>query len=273
MTFPIIGIIADEIVRTSFTQNADQLGIGINFIQKETSTEKIIELSKNCDFLCVDPTCVPTSSLRSIEKSGTIIYPLISTIESLEKIEKHETSEQTLSILVTRSPHAQISTWPITLITDNLSITPAPAISEEQASEIQLAAIKLVSEIRLIGGVELIVDANDFRKLISINWTNPSSGYAFDLGSTTNYFEQYLRSVLDLPLGDTHNLNSFIVSGNLNTDPKSDDYRPYLHLMARNPKLKFNQSIKKVGIIGNNLDYLLTEIIHAQQYYSGEIEE
>jgi len=231
MTFPIIGIIADEIVRTSFTQNADQLGIGINFIQKETSTEKIIELSKNCDFLCVDPTCVPTSSLRSIE-----------------------------SILVTRSPHAQISTWPITLITDNLSITPAPAISEEQASEIQLAAIKLVSEIRLIGGVELIVDANDFRKLISINWTNPSSGYAFDLGSTTNYFEQYLRSVLDLPLGDTHNLNSFIVSGNLNTDPKSDDYRPYLHLMARNPKLKFNQSIKKVGIIGNNLDYLLTEI-------------
>jgi hypothetical protein len=43
--------------------------------------------------------------------------------------------------------------------------------------------------------------------------------------------------------------------------------------MARNPKLKFNQSIKKVGIIGNNLDYLLTEIIHAQQYYSGEIEE
>jgi hypothetical protein len=38
MTFPIIGIIADEIVRTSFTQNADQLGIGINFIQKETST-------------------------------------------------------------------------------------------------------------------------------------------------------------------------------------------------------------------------------------------
>jgi 5-(carboxyamino)imidazole ribonucleotide synthase len=261
MTFPIIGIIADEIVRTSFTQNADQLGIGINFIQKETSTEKIIELSKNCEFLCVDPTCVPTSSLRSIEKSGTLIYPLISTIESLEKIEKHET------------PHAQISTWPITLITDNLSITPAPAISEEQASEIQLAAIKLVSEIRLIGGVELIVDANDFRKLISINWTNPSSGYAFDLGSTTNYFEQYLRSVLDLPLGDTHNLNSFIVSGNLNTDPKSDDYRPYLHLMARNPKLKFNQSIKKVGIIGNNLDYLLTEIIHAQQYYSGEIEE
>jgi hypothetical protein len=273
MTFPIIGLIADEIVRNSFTQKADQLGIGINFIQKENSTEKVIELSKKCDFLCVDPTCISTSSLRSIEKTGIVIYPPIFTIDALEKIEKHNTSEPTLSILVTRSPHAQISTWPITLITDNLSITPAPAISEAQASAIQLSAIKLASEIRLVGGVELIVDANDYRKLISVNWTNPSSGFAFDLGSTTNYFEQYLRSVLDLPLGDTHNLNSFIVSGNLNTDPKSDDYRPYLHLMARNPKLKFNQSIKKVGIVGNNLEYLLTEVIHAQQYYSGEIKE
>jgi hypothetical protein len=43
--------------------------------------------------------------------------------------------------------------------------------------------------------------------------------------------------------------------------------------MARNPKLKFNQSVKKVGIVGDHLESLLTEIIHAQQYYSGEIEE
>jgi hypothetical protein len=273
MTFPNIGLIADEIVRNSFMQKADQLGIGINFIQKEMPTEKIIELSRNFEFLCVDPTFISTSSLRTIEKSGTVIYPPISTIEALKKIERYETSEQTLSILVTRSAHAQISTWPITLVTENLSITPAPAISEAQATEIQLSAIKLVSEIRLIGGVELIVDANDYKKLVSINWTNPISGYAFDLGSFTDYFEQYLRSVLDLPLGDTHSIKPYIVTGNLHTDPTSDDYRPYLHLMARNPKLKFNQSVKKVGIVGDHLESLLTEIIHAQQYYSGEIEE
>jgi hypothetical protein len=59
----------------------------------------------------------------------------------------------------------------------------------------------------------------------------------------------------------------------LNTDPDSDDYRPYLHLMARNPKLKFDQSTKKVGLIGDDLENLLTEVIHAQQYYSGEIQE
>jgi hypothetical protein len=43
--------------------------------------------------------------------------------------------------------------------------------------------------------------------------------------------------------------------------------------MARNPKLKFDQSTKKVGLIGDDLENLLTEVIHAQQYYSGEIQE
>jgi hypothetical protein len=43
--------------------------------------------------------------------------------------------------------------------------------------------------------------------------------------------------------------------------------------MARNPKLKFDQSIKQVGLTSNDLENALTEIIHAQQYYSGEIEE
>jgi 5-(carboxyamino)imidazole ribonucleotide synthase len=65
----------------------------------------------------------------------------------------------------------------------------------------------------------------------------------------------------------------FAVSGKLKTDPKSDDYRPYLHLMARNPNLKFNQFSKEVAVCGDELENLLTEIIHAQQYYSGEIVE
>jgi hypothetical protein len=43
--------------------------------------------------------------------------------------------------------------------------------------------------------------------------------------------------------------------------------------MARNPSLKFDQSIKQVGIAGDDLEYLLTEIIHTQDYYSGKIEE
>jgi hypothetical protein len=43
--------------------------------------------------------------------------------------------------------------------------------------------------------------------------------------------------------------------------------------MARNPNLKFNQFSKEVAVCGDELENLLTEIIHAQQYYSGEIVE
>ena len=68
-------------------------------------------------------------------------------------------------------------------------------------------------------------------------------------------------------------INKFTVTGSLVMDPKSDNYRPYLHLMARNPSLKFDQSINQVAVSGDNLENLLTEVIHAQQYYSGEIEE
>jgi 5-(carboxyamino)imidazole ribonucleotide synthase len=79
--------------------------------------------------------------------------------------------------------------------------------------------------------------------------------------------------VLDLPLGSTEINSQFTLTGRLSTDPTSDDYRPYLHLMARNPELKFNQVSKEVGITGDNLEELLTEVIHTQQYYSGEINE
>jgi len=44
-------------------------------------------------------------------------------------------------------------------------------------------------------------------------------------------------------------------------------------LMARNPNLKFDQLRNKVGLLGDNLENMLTEVIHAQQYYCGEIDE
>ena len=59
-------------------------------------------------------------------------------------------------------------------------------------------------------------------------------------------------------------------------------YRPYLHLMARNPELKFHQyqkdvrpgrKIGHVNIVGENL-LELTEIVqHARDYMSGVIDE
>jgi len=145
-------------------------------------------------------------------------------------------------------------------------------MSEEQAVTIAVSALNLLNEIGLTGGIELIVDANNYQNLIEVNWLQPKSAFISEINATTNYFEQYLRAVLDLPMGETGTVQNYAVSGSLKTDPNSNDYRPYLHLMARNPKLKFDQRFKIVGLAGDDLEALITEVIHAQQYYSGGID-
>jgi 5-(carboxyamino)imidazole ribonucleotide synthase len=185
----------------------------------------------------------------------------------------HSSEGDHLSILVTRSAHAQAASWPITLLTNDLSITPLSGISDEIAEEIQILALKLAAEVGLVGRFELIVDAVEYKKLDRINWITPFANFWNQIGSVTNFYEQNLRAVLDLPLGSTELLSKNTVTGFLNTNQSSDEYRPYLHLMARNSRLKFDQSIKQVGVIGDDLEELVTEIIHAQQYYSGQIIE
>ncbi|MFM8190987.1 MAG: hypothetical protein ACKN88_02265 [Candidatus Nanopelagicus sp.] len=273
MSFPIIGLIADDSNLNSFADDAKRLGVTINFSANKFETDQLVEFSKSCDFLCVEPNHVSLSALKTVQRSGVLTYPPLQSIEQLGKIQKYRPTNYMYSILVARSGHGQVSTWPITLITGNISITPVPGMSEELASSIQLSTIKLAGEIGLVGAVELIVDADDFTKLVSINWLNPVVQDNLCVGSVTGYAEQFLRAVLDLPLGSTEALRSYTVSGSLITDANSNDYRPYLHLMARNPNLKFNQATKTVSIIGDNVEKLLTEIIHAQQYFSGEIKE
>jgi len=72
------------------------------------------------------------------------------------------------------------------------------------------------------------------------------------------------------------------VMGNVLGGNKTDMYRPYLHLMARTPALKFHhyrkevrpgRKIGHVNITGDNLVELRNEVAHALAYLSGEIDE
>ena len=72
------------------------------------------------------------------------------------------------------------------------------------------------------------------------------------------------------------------VMGNVLGGSKTDMYRPYLHLMARTPALKFHQYRKEVrpgrkighvSMTGDNLVELRNEVAHALAYMSGEIDE
>ena len=193
-----------------------------------------------------------------------------------------------LAIMVARSPHGQASTWAPTLTVQNdgictMTVTPVPEISDEVAIRASTIALAIAEGVNLVGvmavelfevGGELIVNELAMRPHNSGHWTIE--------GSVTSQFEQHLRAVLDLPLGDTSLTGTWAVMGNLLGGEKTDMYRPFLHLMARTPALKFHHYRKevrpgrKIGhitLIGDNLSFLQEEISHAVDYLSGAIDE
>ena len=193
-----------------------------------------------------------------------------------------------IAVMVARSPHGQATTWAPTQTIQRdgicvMTITPAPQLSNDLSEKAQKLALDIANEIGVIGvmaveifvkGQELFINELAMRPHNSGHWTIE--------GSVTSQFEQHLRAVLDLPLGNPQMTAPIAVMGNILGGDKEDMYRPYLHLMARTPKLKFHhykkevrpgRKIGHVNLLGDNLLELTQEVQHALDYMSGEIDE
>ena len=193
-----------------------------------------------------------------------------------------------IAVMVARSPHGQATSWTPTETVQQdgictMTISPASNISAEIAETAQRIALEIAEEVSVIGvmavemfvkGDQLYVNELAMRPHNSAHWTID--------GATTSQFEQHLRAILDLPLGDPSMTAPYAVMGNILGGEKTNMYRPYLHLMARNPELKFHQyqkevrSGRKIGhvsAVGNDLVQLISDVQHARDYMSGEIDE
>ena len=193
-----------------------------------------------------------------------------------------------IAVMVARSPHGQATTWAPTQTIQRdgicvMTITPAPQLSNDLSEEAQKLALDIANEIGVIGvmaveifvkGQELFINELAMRPHNSGHWTIE--------GSLTSQFEQHLRAVLDLPLGNPQMTAPIAVMGNILGGDKENMYRPYLHLMARTPELKFHhykkevrpgRKIGHVNLLGDNLLELTQEVQHALDYLSGEIDE
>ena len=193
-----------------------------------------------------------------------------------------------IAVMVARSPHSQATSWvPTQTIQSDgictMTISPAPLMSAEMSEKAQQIALDVAAEVKLIGvmAVEMFVKGDDiFINELAMRPHN--SGHWTIEGARTSQFEQHLRAILDLPLGDPAMTDGYAVMGNILGKNKSDMYRPYLHLMARNPSLKFHmygkevrpgRKIGHVNVIGKDLVELRREIEHAVDYMSGEVDE
>ena len=193
-----------------------------------------------------------------------------------------------IAVMVARSPHGQATTWAPTQTIQRdgicvMTITPAPQLSNDLSEKAQKLALDIANEIGVIGVMAVEIFVRDQELFINELAMRPhNSGHWTIEGSLTSQFEQHLRAVLDLPLGNPQMTAPIAVMGNILGGDKGDMYRPYLHLMARTPKLKFHhykkevrpgRKIGHVNLLGDNLLELTQEVQHALDYMSGEIDE
>jgi len=193
-----------------------------------------------------------------------------------------------IAVMVARSPHGQATTWAPTQTIQKdgicvMTISPAPQLTAALSEKAQKLALDVASEVGVVGvmAVEMFVKGDNlFINELAMRPHN--SGHWTIEGSHTSQFEQHLRAVLDLPLGDPSMTAPMAVMGNVLGGNKTDMYRPYLHLMARTPALHFHQYKKdvrpgrKIGhvtLLGKDLVELTQEVQHAVDYMSGEIDE
>jgi 5-(carboxyamino)imidazole ribonucleotide synthase len=193
-----------------------------------------------------------------------------------------------IAVMVARSPHGQANTWAPTqtIQVDGIctrTVTPAPTLSPQLSEKACALALTIAERVGLVGvmAVELFVKGDEIY-INELAMRPHNSGHWTIEGSVTSQFEQHLRAILDLPLGDPAMTASYAVMGNVLGGEKQDMYRPYLHLMARNPELKVHQYMKdvrpgrKIGhvnAVGEDLLHLVELIEHARDYMSGEIDE
>ena len=193
-----------------------------------------------------------------------------------------------ISVMVARSPHGQATSWaPVETVQQDgiciMTVTPAQKISASVAERAQQIALEIAQEVGVVGvmAVEMFIKGDQIY-INELAMRPHNSGHWSIEGSVTSQFEQHLRAILDLPLGSPAMSHPYAVMGNILGGDKTDMYRPYLHLMARNPSLHFHQYKKdvrpgrKIGHItacGDDLLHLTQEVQHARDYMSGVIDE
>ena len=199
-----------------------------------------------------------------------------------------------LSAMVVRSPSGQAVAYPVveTVQRDGIChevYAPAPGLPADHAVAAQQVALLIAGELGVVGvlAVELF-DTTDGVLVNELAMRPHNSGHWSIDGAVTSQFENHLRAVLDLPLGDPSVTAGTTVMVNLLGGDLDDIYPAYLHCMARDPALKihvYGKAVKpgrKVGHVTavgtvpgdvGQFDSMLERTRHAVAYMRGDIDE
>ncbi|WP_282825274.1 5-(carboxyamino)imidazole ribonucleotide synthase [Gulosibacter sediminis] len=176
-----------------------------------------------------------------------------------------------LAQLVARRPSGEIVAWPLVESVQQNGVckevlAPAPAASPRESEVTRAIAEQIASGLDVTGvlAVELF-ETTDDRVLINELAMRPhNTGHWTMDGARTSQFEQHLRAVLDLPLGDASARDAASVMINILGGPQHEAITDrFAAVMARHPEVKLHTYGKsarpgrKVGHVtatGGNLD-------------------
>jgi 5-(carboxyamino)imidazole ribonucleotide synthase len=191
-----------------------------------------------------------------------------------------------LSALVVRSQSGQAAAYPISesVQLDGIcveTITPAPDLADEQAIAAQQLALMIAHELGVVGvlAVELMQRADGSVVVNELAMRPHNTGHWTIDGAHTSQFENHLRAVLDLPLGDPTSKERWVVMANVFGGRIDDLPSALLHCFARDRRLRvqlYGKQIRpgrKVGhvtTLGDDLGETQKRARHAAAYLMGD---
>ena len=190
-----------------------------------------------------------------------------------------------LAQLSARTPSGEFKAWPVveTRQKDGVCsevLAPAPNVSKELAAESVKIAELISSSLGVTGNLAVeMFETFDGRLLVNELAMRPHNSGHFSIeGSTTSQFEQHLRAVLDLPLGDTLMEQSAVMVNLLGVSNDRDFIDNYEQAMRAFPEAKIHaygksprigRKLGHITVVGKSLDSALATAIEARSAVLG----
>ncbi|MFL6064812.1 MAG: 5-(carboxyamino)imidazole ribonucleotide synthase [Friedmanniella sp.] len=191
-----------------------------------------------------------------------------------------------LSALVVRSPSGQAVAYPVSESVQRggvcvETVTPAPDLDPDQAVAAELLALTVAHELEVVGllAVELMQRRNGSVVVNELAMRPHNTGHWTIEGAHTSQFENHLRAVLDLPLGDPTARAPWTVMANVLGGTVEDLPSALLHCFARDRRLRahlYGKQVRpgrKVGHVtayGDDLVETRRRARHAAGYLMGD---
>ncbi len=261
--------------------------------------------------LAVIDSSIAPSTLRSfisaLKSAGITGISPRTTPEMLEAMTSTSTegsqrsdSDSLHLLSIARSPHNQVAIWPIITLTRRGTVVEVAGINSSQVlsgggsegeqeddPRIDLAIDRALIEAgkcSLVGVINYVIDPDD-GSLVRREFGASTFTFWSESASYTTVAEQMVRAILDLPLGDTRMIDfeEYFLQEELEIDSAlvMDPTRPFLHLFARNPRLKVRYLTDlgssdattvwiSISLFASSEEEALTEMAHAREFMMGK---